>query len=149
MANLTRWNPFDEFANFLPHDLLGRDLFTRVRPGGAVGVEWSPRCDVTEGDGAIIVHAELPGVEAKDIEVSVSGAQLTIRGEKRTESKSQELGRTYSERFFGSFERTVSIPAGVDQSKIEANLKEGVLVVRVPVPATPQAETNKIRVKAS
>ena len=148
MTSLTKWKPFDEIASIWPRDFFGRDLFGRMRPDGELAIEWSPRCDVTEGDDAIVVHAELPGVDSKDVEVTISGSNLIVRGEKRTEKKTEEKGRTYSERFFGSFERMISIPEGVDQSKIEAKLKDGVLEVRVPLPAAAKPEVTKIPVMA-
>ena len=146
-ANLTRWNPFAELERMWPRELFGGDLFGRVRPNGDLAVEWSPRCDVTEEDGTIVVHAELPGVDAKDMDVSIEESRLVIRGEKRTEKKSEEKGKTYSERFFGSFERMIAIPEGVDPAKIEAKMKDGVLEVRVPKPAVAKPETKKIEVR--
>lgn len=144
MADVTRWNPFDELAAWRP-----RDLFAWLRNGeGSMGVEWSPRCDVTESDGTIVVHAELPGVEAKDIDVTVDGRNLVVRGEKCSEMKEDKEGRTYSERFFGSFQRSIALPEGVDTGKIEATTKDGVLEVRVPRPAAAKPEARKIAIKA-
>lgn len=144
MASLIRRHPlFDDLTAFWP-----RELFSRLREGGSMA-EWSPRCDVTEGDDAIVVHAELPGVAAEDMEVSVADSRLIVRGEKRQEKKEEEGGRSYSERFFGSFERTIAIPAGVDQSKIEAKLKDGVLEVHVPLPEARKPEAKKIEIKGA
>lgn len=141
MSNITRWNPFAEIDRLLP-----RDLFARF--GETSPETWQPRCDVTQGDGVLVVHAELPGVEAKDMEVSIQGNRLVIRGEKRSEKKEEKEGRTYSERFFGSFERAIPIPEGVDPSAIEAKLKDGVLEVRVPTPAAAANEPKRIEIKA-
>ncbi|MGE0599700.1 MAG: Hsp20/alpha crystallin family protein [Dehalococcoidia bacterium] len=137
MTALTRRNPFDDLASWWP-----RDLFARFGTP-AINGEWSPRCDVEEDDKSIIVHAELPGVEAKNMEVNVNQGMLTIRGEKQTEKKEEKNGG-YSERFFGSFERSLSIPANVDEEKIEANLKDGVLEVRLPKsePSPPPSARN-------
>ena len=127
MTALVRRHPFDDLAAFWP-----RDLFARFGTSPMVEA-WSPRCDVEENEAAILVHAELPGVEAKDMSVSVDQGMLTLRGEKRVEKK-PENGKEngYSERFFGSFERILSIPANIDDEKIEASLKDGVLEVRLP-----------------
>lgn len=144
MANLVRWNPFEELVNLWP-----RDFFSRVEPGGSLAVEWNPRCDVSEGEDAIIIHAELPGVAAQDMEVTVLDSTLRIRGEKRGEKKEEEKGRTYSERFFGSFERTIAIPATVDASKIEATLKDGVLEVKLPRTLPVEPAEKKITIRAS
>ncbi|MBE7520237.1 MAG: Hsp20/alpha crystallin family protein [Thermoflexaceae bacterium] len=144
MANLVRSNPFEELVNLWP-----RDFFSRVEPGGSLAVEWNPRCDVSEGDDAIIIHAELPGVAAQDMEVTVLDSTLRIRGEKRGEKKEEEKGRTYSERFFGSFERTIAIPATVDASKIEATLKDGVLEVKLPRTLPVEPAEKKITIRAT
>ena len=148
MANVTRWNPFDEMLSLRPTNLFNRDFFNWLGNDTSGDVAWSPRCDVTEADGVMVIHAELPGVERKDMEISVEGGMLTVRGEKRTEKKQEEKGRTYSERFFGSFERSIAIPEGVDQAKIEADLKDGVLEVRIPMPAKAEAPAKqKIEIK--
>jgi HSP20 family protein len=146
MTALTRWNPFTDIERLLPRDMFARDFFGRFLPDGGVAVEWSPRCDIDETDQEIVVHVELPGVEAKDMEVSVSDSMLTLRGEKRTEKKEDKGGRKYSERFFGSFERSLSIPSSVDESKVEARLRDGVLEVHMPktAPVTPASKKIEI-----
>jgi len=79
MTGLIRRNPFDEISSFWP-----RDLFARFG-AGPLSMEWSPRCDVTETDDALVVQAETTGVEAKDMDVSIHDGVQTVRGEKRTE----------------------------------------------------------------
>lgn len=149
MTSLTPRSAFDEMMAW-PRSFFGRDFLGRLRPDGGIELEWNPRCDVIERDGALIVHAELPGVDREDIEVTVSGDELIVRGEKREEKKEEKKGRTYSERFFGSFERRLSIPEGVDTSTIEATLKDGVLEVRVPLPQAQKAEpAKKVEIKAA
>jgi HSP20 family protein len=150
MSNITLRKPFDDLLSAWPPALFGRDFLSRLRPDGALETEWHPRCDVVEADGALVVHAELPGVDRKDIEVTVSGTELVVRGEKRQEKKEEAKGRSYTERFFGSFERSISLPEGVDASKIEAGLKDGVLEVRVPLPEAKVVDQGrKIEIKAS
>lgn len=144
MSGLIRRNPFDELTSFWP-----RDLFARLG-GTPLSMEWSPRCDVSETDDALVVHAELPGVEAKDMDVSIHDGVLTVRGEKHSERAEEDKGRSYSERFFGSFERRLVLPANVDEDKIEANLKDGVLEVRLPKSApAPPPEARKVEIKSS
>ena len=144
MSALIRRNPFDELTSFWPRDLLAR------LGGTPLSMEWSLRCDVTETDDALVVHAELPGVEAKDMDVSIHDGVLTVRGEKRTERKEEEKGRSYSERFFGSFERRIVLPATVDEDQIDASLKDGVLEVHLPksTPAPPP-EARKVEIKTA
>jgi HSP20 family protein len=148
MTNLTRWNPFEEIGRW-PRSLLSRDLFNALQSANPLGTEWSPSCDVTETDGEIVVHAEIPGVDAKDIDVSVKEGALTIRGEKRSEKTSEEEGRKYTERFFGSFERTIPIPPNVDLDQIDANLKDGVLELRVPKVPVVEPESKKVQIKSA
>lgn len=144
MSALIRRNPFDELTSFWP-----RDLFARLG-GTPLAMEWSPRCDVTESDEALVVHAELPGVEASDMDVSIHEGVLTVRGEKRSERKEEEEGRSYSERFFGSFERRIALPATVDEDRIDASLKDGVLEVRLPKSApAPPPEARKVEIKTA
>jgi HSP20 family protein len=150
MTSLTRWNPLEEIANLWPRDIFNRDFFGRVRPDGGVAVEWSPRCDMNEKDDEILVHAELPGVAAKDMHVSVKDGVLTVSGEKQTEKKEEQHGRNYTERFFGSFERRLVIPANVDEARIEATLKDGVLEVHMPKAPTPeQPAPRNIEIKSA
>jgi HSP20 family protein len=143
VTSLMRWPRFDELDRIWP-----RDLFSRLAPEGAIAVEWNPRCDVTEKDGEVVVHAELPGVAPEDIEVEIRDSMLHIRGEKKMERKEEkEEGRTYSERFFGSFERSIAIP-DVDNDKVTAETRDGVLEIHLPrrEPVTPPSK--KIQIKA-
>ena len=144
MTSLIRWNPLEELQSLWP-----RELFGRLLPEGRLAMEWSPRCDMTEKDDEIVVHAELPGVDAKDMEVTVREGMLHLRGEKRTQKEEKENGRTYSERFFGSFERALSIPANVAEEKIEAKLKDGVLEVHLPKVAPSKPTERKIAISAN
>ena len=144
MAGLTRWSPFDDIAALWP-----RELFARPWPDGGMKLEWSPRCDVSETETEVLIQAELPGVEQKDMEVSIREGVLYVKGEKRSAKKEDEKGRSYSERFFGSFERALTIPANVDETKIEARLKDGVLEIHLPktTPTVPAAK--KIEIKSA
>lgn len=146
MTNLTRWNPFEEIGRW-PRSLLSRDLFNAMQSANPLSTEWSPTCDVTETDDAIVVHAEIPGVDANDIDVTVKEGSLTIRGEKRSETSSEEAGRKYTERFFGSFERT--IPPNVDIDQVDAKLGDGVLELRIPRVPVVEPESRKVHIKAS
>lgn len=141
MTSLMRRRPFEEIISLFPRDLFGGD---KAR---TLAMEWSPRCDVTESDDAIIVHAELPGVDVADMEVTVAQGVLTLRGEKTSEKKEEKDNRTYHERFFGSFERSLAMPAGIDEAAIEATLKDGVLEVRLPKTEAVKPEARKIDIK--
>jgi HSP20 family protein len=124
---------FDDFSS-------GFGRLTGFRSGELV-----PKMNVRESDGEIEFTAELPGLEEKDVEVTLADNILTIRGEKKEEK--EEKGKDYRllERSFGSFSRSFEVPAGVDPSAIEAKLEKGVLTVKFPKPA--QAEAKKIAVR--
>lgn len=96
---------------------------------GANSFGW-PNVEVTERDKEIRVTAELPGLEEKDIELSLEDGALTLRGEKRTEHEDDD--RRYSERFYGRFERRIALPAEVDEDHVKASFRNGVLTVTLP-----------------
>jgi len=106
-----------------------------------------PAVDITEDDASFKLSAELPGMTDKDIQVSVSGKMLLIKGEKKQEKEQKEKGYYLSERCYGEFQRTFALPEGVDAEKIEAAVANGVLTVTVPKNA--QAAPKKIEVKAA
>ena len=121
--------------------------FERLRaPNGLLAV----RCDVSETPADFTIKAELPGVEQKDIDVTVSGDQLTIKAEKKSESeqKKDEKGRVFHrvERSYGSYQRTMSLPFDVDPAKVTAAFKDGVLTLTVPKPPEVQKQTKRIEV---
>jgi HSP20 family protein len=114
---------------------------------GRFGV-FSPSVDIKESDKDIKVSAELPGMEEKDIEVSLGRDSLTIKGEKKEEK--EDKGKNYyrMERSYGSFTRTIPLPAEVDMDKVKAEFKKGILTVTLPKTARAIKETKKIPVKA-
>jgi len=129
---------FDRFFSDL--DLPMRDLF--AAPGA-----WIPAFEVSETADEVVVRAELPGVDPKNVEVTVSGNVLTIAGEKREESEARE-GVTYRcERRFGSFQRSIELPAAVDADKVRAENVNGVLTVRLPL--TESSKPRRIKVLAT
>jgi HSP20 family protein len=108
---------------------------------------FSPKVDVTENDKEIKVTAELPGMDEKDIDVSLQSDMLTIKGEKKEEK--EDKGKDYyrMERSYGSFSRSIPLPVEVETNKIEAKFKKGVLSITLPKTAKAVAETKKIPVK--
>jgi len=92
---------------------------------------WMPSLDVSETDADITVRAEVPGVDAKDIDIQVSGQVLTISGEKKESTESKGENYYHAERSFGSFRRSVQLPTSVDAEKVLAEYKNGVLLIRM------------------
>lgn len=138
--------PFRGFKTQL--DSLFEDWF-----GRSTGGLLAPRIDVSETDKEVTLTVELPGVEEKDIDVSLAGDQLTIKGEKRTEreEKKDEQGRVFHrvERSHGAFQRTVTVPYEVEPDQVSAEFKDGVVKITLPKPADAQKrqEPRKIEVR--
>lgn len=108
----------------------------------------APSMDVTEDGSAYTITAELPGLEDKDVDVSIDGSMLNIKGEKQQETERQEKSYYLSERSYGSFSRSVYLPDGVDRDKISAQISKGVLTVTLPKTAAAQSSSKKIEVRA-
>lgn len=117
--------------------------------GGEGLMNFSPRVNVTEHEKAIEVTAELPGLDENDIDISLARDTLTIKGEKKREHEEQQANYYRSERVYGSFCRTIGLPAGVvEADKVEATFKNGVLTITLPKQAEAQAVSRRISVKA-
>jgi HSP20 family protein len=116
------------------------DLFTS-------SPDWGLRLNLAESDNDVTVTAELPGVDPRDVDISVSGNVLTIRGEKKEETEDKRKNYHYVERSYGSFHRSVQLPSYVDPSKVDATYKNGVLTVTLGKHA--EAKLRRIAVKHS
>ncbi|HVI89279.1 MAG TPA: Hsp20/alpha crystallin family protein [Dongiaceae bacterium] len=109
----------------------------------------TPAVDVSEDDKAYKITAELPGLNVDDVTVSISGDMLTLRGEKRQEHEEKQANQHISERLFGSFERSFSLPPNVDRAAINAAFNNGILTLTLPKSAAAQSQVRKIEVKAA
>lgn len=136
---LVRWNPTKDL--FSLHNRFNRffdDMFypSRFAADEASMWSWHPVMDVYEDDGHVVIKAELPGIDKKDISVDVKGRILTLKGERSAENEVKEDNYYRRERSFGRFERSFTLPDDVDPDKIEAEYKDGVLKLKVPKPET-------------
>jgi HSP20 family protein len=124
-------------------------LFDDMTTRGHVGQsEWTPAVNIRENDSALTFAVELPGVKPENLEVTADDGFLTIRGEKSEERKEGEDGRYHLvERSYGSFTRRFQLPQGVDGDKIEANVADGMLEIRIPKAALP--EPKRIRIQTA
>ena len=109
--------------------------------------KWTPAVDVAENDKELTVRAELPGIDPKDLDVSVSGNQLVLRGEKKETSEVEEKGFHQCETRYGTFHRTVPLPEGVDTENIDAQYAHGVLTLRLAKTASATAKRIEVKVK--
>lgn len=121
--------------------------FTRGWPVFGSTSELTPTMDVIETDKEIEITAELPGLQEKDVQVNVADNVLTIKGEKKAEKEEKDKNYRLYERSYGSFSRTLELPASVDPDAIKASIANGVLKVTVPKPAP--AQVKKVEVKAA
>ncbi len=109
----------------------------------------SPSVDIVEADGGWRITAELPGMDPKSVEVTLSGDVLTLRGEKSESKEEDDRGTHVSERRYGSFARSFTLPPGVDRDRIEADMANGVLTLKLPKSAEAKASEKKIDVKVA
>jgi len=112
---------------------------------GLLESAWSPAIDVHESTNDIVVMADLPGVTKDDIDVSVHGDLLTIKGEKKQEREEKDKDFVRTERFYGSFSKSITLPAEVDVAKVDANYKDGVL--KLTLPKKEEAKPKQIQIK--
>lgn len=115
--------------------------FSSYSAGGA----W-PNVEISESEKELKVVAELPGLEEKDIEVLLDDGVLTIRGEKRSETEDKQ--RQFSERYYGRFERRIPLGLEIDEGKVDALFKNGVLTVTLPKSEKAQAQVKRIAIKS-
>lgn len=130
MRDMLRWDPFSEMAPFSG----AYDRYT-----------FNPSFEVKETDNAYVFKADLPGVEEKDLDISVTGNRLTVSGRREAEERSE--GETYFayERGYGTFTRAFTLPDGVDGDHVQADLRNGVLTLHLP--KRPELQPKKIEIK--
>jgi HSP20 family protein len=95
---------------------------------------WNPVVDVYDNDDNIVLKAEIPGIDKKDIEIDVKGRVLTLKGERSSDNEVKEDNYYRRERCFGKFERAFTLPVNVELDNIKANYKDGVLEIEIPKP---------------
>ncbi len=138
MRTLVRWNPYRDIVGWHrdTDDLFDR-FFSSFWSGGeaeALPAGWLPSLETFSKDGREVVRLDLPGVDPKKIEISVENDTLIIRGERRSSDEVNDKNYHYRETSYGRFERKLALPKGVDGEKVNANYKNGVLEISVPLP---------------
>ena len=136
--------PFDEMRRMMENFWMAP-----FEEFGRWGDGFTPKVDVKEEDKEIIVSAELPGMDQKDIEVTVTNDSVRISGEKKHEKEEEEKGYYRHETFCGSFDRVIDLPAEVDEGKAEAEVSKGVLTIKLPKSEEAQAKRKKIKIKSA
>ncbi|MEO0083537.1 MAG: Hsp20/alpha crystallin family protein [candidate division WOR-3 bacterium] len=144
---LTTWDPFkelteikEEFDDFFFNRPFRRALRTMVG-------QFSPAIDVIDKKDKIVVKAEIPGVDKKDMTISISEDELTIRGEVKREEEVNEKDYYRCERTYGRFSRTIPLPTAVDKSKAKATYKDGILEITLPKSETAKEKEIKVEIE--
>jgi len=145
---LAPWRPFTELSTFRREMDRVWDSFFGERPLARIWErEWAPSLDLSETKDNFVVKAEVPGMNAKDINISLTGDLLTIKGEKKQEKEEKEEDYHLVERSYGAFSRSVRLPTEVESSKIEASYKNGILNITLPKSEKVKAKEVKIKVE--
>jgi HSP20 family protein len=139
---------FDQFDRAW-HPLSQRSLYD-IEPSSRLYAMWSsPTVDIVDTEKSYEITAEVPGLSPENLEVKLVNGRLIIKGEKKKSKREKHGDTEFSERSYGSFERSFEVPEGVDSGKIEATLEAGVLTVLLPKRIEAQKPTKKIEVKAA
>ncbi len=149
MAALVRWDPVREMR--LLRDMMDRlfeETFAPVaeRTGLTESLSLVPRVDMYETDNEIVVKATLPGVKPEDLDITVTGNVLTIKGEVKEEEKEENANYIRQERLYGMFRRDLTLPVEVDVDKAEATFENGILTLRLP--KVEAAKPKRLAIKA-
>ena len=142
---LTRWDPFSDLTEL-------RDRFDRAFGEMSNGDEriWAPRVDLVREKERMVLHADIPGIKPEEVDISAEDGMLTLSGKhEETKEKKEKHYLLRRERRYGSFSRSMPLPEGVDPKTIEADVKDGVLEVSIPVPAEKGAEKVKIKPRSA
>ncbi len=148
MANLTRYDPFPEMISLRQamNSLLEDSVISPLRWRSLDGEALSPALDVHQTPDELVVTASLPGLKPEDIDITITGQTLHIKGEFKADEKVERDQYLYRERRFGSFSRQLQLPVRVQGDRAEATFENGVLTLRVP--KAEEVKPRQIQIKA-
>lgn len=144
LTKLDRWDPFDELTTL--RNRMDR-LWTRMSDEAPALANWSPTSDIIETKDDIVIKAELPGIDQKDVDVQIENGVLSIQGQRNAEKETEDKGFRRIERAYGSFFRSFVLPPNVEVDKIAATFVNGVLEVRMPKKEEAKPRAIKVDVK--
>ena len=145
---IVRWEPFrDQMTAQREFDRLFKEAFTPLFGEGELSTRtWAPPVDIYENENDIVLRAELPGVNPKDVEVKVEDNTLYLKGERKFEKETKEENYHRVERSYGSFARSFSLPNSINSEKVKAEFKDGLLTLTLPKREEAKPKTIKIDV---
>lgn len=130
---LVRWQPFREVDDIQREmNRLFDTLTTNSNSQEGIGLGFVPRAELVENGDTYTLRLELPGMDAKDLDVQVTAEAVSIAGERKTETKSEENGVTRSEFRYGKFQRVIPLPGRINHQNVEANYQDGILSLSLP-----------------
>jgi HSP20 family protein len=144
---ITKWDPFKDFVvlrdrmNRLFEDMVSSP---KLEDTGIMQSTWSPAVDIYETENDLVLTAEIPGVEEKDVEIKIEDNTLTLKGERKFEKETREENFHRIERAYGSFYRSFSLPNYIDQDKISADYENGLL--KIHMPKKPEVKPRKVKI---
>lgn len=145
LTRFERWDPFEELTTL--RNRMDR-LWSRFNAEGDTALaDWSPTSDVVETKDEIVIKAELPGLEEKDVDVEIEAGMLTIKGERQAEKETEEKGFRRMERSYGTFLRAFTLPTNVAPERITASFANGLLEVHLPKKEEAKPRSIKVEVK--
>jgi HSP20 family protein len=147
--SLIKWEPFAEIESLQKEMNRLFEQFTPSRREHLFGDSFVPAVEVEEGDNSIDLKVELPGLKPEDIDIQVSADAVSITGERKTESKTEENGMTRSEFHYGRFQRVVPLPAQVQTNAVNADYKDGILRLHLPKDEAEQRKVVNVPIKQS
>jgi len=149
MNSITRWDPFFNFVGIREHLNRLYEADAHGRCDKSALTTWAPAVDIYETENELVLKADLPDINEKDLDVRVENNTLTIHGERKFDQKVKEGGYLRTERSYGSFSRSFSLPNTVNTDAIEAEYKNGVLTVELPKRAESKPKQVKVNVTNS
>ena len=143
---ITKYNPFADSEEFAPGIRLFQDTVNRLFAEGGSARPWSPAVDVFETEDEVVLKADIPGVDLKDVDVRMENGTLALKGERKFSNEKKEKGYHRVERGYGSFTRYFTLPDTVDGEKVSADYKDGVLTVSLPKKDVAKPRSIKVEV---
>ncbi|MCL5036107.1 MAG: Hsp20/alpha crystallin family protein [Chloroflexi bacterium] len=143
------WDPLTEFPMMrnMMKDFFGNMFRGGMMPAGEMMMKWQPAMDIYKKDNNIVVEASLPGMKKEDINIDISDGMMTISGEMKEEKEVKENDYYYKERHSGTFSRSMMIPEDIRMDNIDAEFKDGLLKVTMPMTAPEKARKKKVEIK--
>lgn len=147
IMQLTKWDPFREMEDMFDRYTRSLSLPRRGSQEVMATGDWAPRVDIVETDKAFNIKAEIPEVKKEDVKVTVDNGVLTIKGERKQEKEDKSKKFHRIERFFGSFTRSFTLPDNVDENKIDASFKDGMLTLTIPKTEETRPKAMEVKIR--